>query len=185
MTLVEETNALQTETHHNPTKAEGMTAVTCIDKPSSVSESEHNYLPKFRSSYLWRFIESGGLDKYANFAVRALANWQFDALAFTGMSGALIAPLVAMRMDKPLIMVRKRGEQSHAGSMYVEGDYNARRYIIIDDLVASGDTARRIVHEISLAMPKAQCLGLLEVNELHEELLNIYQTAQYPLYSVS
>ena len=42
------------------------------------------------------------------------------AIAFSGMSGALIAPIVALRLKKPLIMVRKDNDESHSGRL-VEG----------------------------------------------------------------
>ena len=78
--------------------------------------------------------------------LRILKHFDFDAIAFRGLSGALIVPTIAMMMDKTLLAVRK-GEQSHSSRM-VEGDYNARRYVIIDDLIASGTTVQTIVQSI-------------------------------------
>lgn len=80
---------------------------------------------------------------------------RFAAIAFRGMSGGLIAPLVAAQLNKKLIVVRKRGEQSHA-QYHVEGYIDSKTYIIIDDLVDTGDTCRDIMDELCTA----QCKGI-------------------------
>ena len=90
-----------------------------------------------------------------------LARQDFDAIAFMGLSGALIAPILAMEMNKTLICVRKSDEVRHSYNE-VEGDSNARRYIIIDDFVTSGGTVRRIVAEISRFAPRAKCIGVFQ-----------------------
>lgn len=92
--------------------------------------------------------------------IRILRPLDFDAIAFRGLSGALIAPTVAMLMGKTLLAVRKPEEQRHSYRM-VEGDYAARRYVIIDDMVSSGDTLRAIWSEINRVMPHAECIGHL------------------------
>jgi hypothetical protein len=71
----------------------------------------------------------------------------FDAIAYTGHSGALVAPIVAMELRKNLIVVRKNGENAHS-SKSCEGPYGGARYIIVDDFVATGRTVRRIVETI-------------------------------------
>src|SRR4051812_10409313 len=63
--------------------------------------------------------------------INVLSRYDFDAIAFRGLSGALFAPTVAMKMGKTLIAVRKKS--TIHSSRIVEGDYNARRYIILDD----------------------------------------------------
>lgn len=83
---------------------------------------------------------------------------QFDAIAFRGLSGAMIAPIVALRLNKSLLAVRKDGEKTH--SCYkVEGDYGARRYIILDDFISGGNTARAILAEVKAAVPDAEFVG--------------------------
>ena len=44
-----------------------------------------------------------------------------DAIAFRGMSGALVGPMVALELGKEFIMVRKRNANSHSSYM-VEGN---------------------------------------------------------------
>jgi hypothetical protein len=67
---------------------------------------------------------------------------KFDAIAFRGLSGSLVAPSVALKLGKTLLAVRKE-EECHS-SRQVEGDLGADRYIIIDDFVSSGETINEI-----------------------------------------
>jgi adenine/guanine phosphoribosyltransferase-like PRPP-binding protein len=92
--------------------------------------------------------------------IRIFKYFDFDAIAFRGLSGALVAPIVAMEMDKTLLAVRKTIEDCHSGLM-VEGDYAARRYLILDDMISTGQTVHDIIKEIRIAIPYAKCLGVL------------------------
>jgi orotate phosphoribosyltransferase-like protein len=95
-----------------------------------------------------------------NSVIRVLRYHEFDAIAFRGLSGALIAPIVAMEMDKTLLAVRKREEHRHS-EMVVEGDLNAKRYVILDDLVSMGTTVKAIISEVATVAPAAKCIGVL------------------------
>jgi len=86
------------------------------------------------------------IEKIIESARMKLAGIEFDSFAFRGMSGALIASVLAREMKKTLIMVRK--ESSHS-MRSVEGDFGAKRYVIIDDFIESGDTCVEIVREIT------------------------------------
>ncbi len=67
----------------------------------------------------------------------------FDAIAFTGNSGAALAYPLSYLLRIPLICVRKSIKSSHFKGL-VEGCYGANRYIIIDDFVATGSTIKKI-----------------------------------------
>jgi hypoxanthine phosphoribosyltransferase len=70
---------------------------------------------------------------------------EFDAIAVRGNSGVLFGSVLAYELKKPLILVRK--DSSH--SMYnVEGELNAKTYLIVDDFTATGNTVRTIIDEI-------------------------------------
>jgi adenine/guanine phosphoribosyltransferase-like PRPP-binding protein len=89
---------------------------------------------------------------------------QIDAIAFRGMSGCLFAAPLAARMRKPMIMVRKTcancgTHQSHTCAV-VEGDRNAKTYVIVDDFVASGATVRAIKEAIT-EWSQATCVGVM------------------------
>ena len=89
---------------------------------------------------------------------------EFDAIACRGVSGLLIAPIVAMRLNKTLIVVRK-GEKTHS-SRSVEGDHGAKRYLILDDFIDEGDTVRAITHYVYVSNPKALCVGFIAYKRL-------------------
>jgi hypothetical protein len=93
-------------------------------------------------------------------SVKFLKTKDFDAIAFRGLSGSLVAPILALRLKKTLLAVRK-GEDSHSRQM-VEGDFAAKRYIIVDDFIASGSTVYNIMKEIHSELKgRAECVGFL------------------------
>ena len=88
---------------------------------------------------------------------------EFDAIAFSGMSGAMFAPILAHILKKEIIMVRKRADMPERGhsSFGVEGYAAAKRYVIVDDLVSTGATARYIHGHIRQDFaPDAACVGV-------------------------
>jgi adenine/guanine phosphoribosyltransferase-like PRPP-binding protein len=89
---------------------------------------------------------------------------EFDAIACRGVSGLLIAPVVAMRLNKTLIVVRK-GEKTHSGYK-VEGDHGAKRYLILDDFIDGGDTVRITIKDIYATNPAARCVGFIAYKRL-------------------
>lgn len=96
--------------------------------------------------------------------------YKFDAIAFRGMSGALLAAPLALALDKTMILVRK-GEDSH--SMYkIEGDIGAQKYLIVDDFIGTGTTVRTIIEEIFEEMKwrtlEPQCIGILEMRQRNQ-----------------
>ena len=114
-----------------------------------------DYLPYIRTHNLRRII------RRATKRLRDL-NLKFDAIAFSGVSGALLAPPIALALNKTLLLVRKNITDGHSNH-YVEGDIGARRYIIVDDFMSRGVTLRRIVKHIKKNAPNAKCIGVLEI----------------------
>lgn len=85
----------------------------------------------------------------------------FDVIAIQGYSMALIAPMIADRLGKQIVLVRKKGESSHS-SRVIEGLYGKSfNYIIIDDLVASGNTISNLTYSISVY---GTCVGIYLYN---------------------
>lgn len=95
----------------------------------------------------------------------------FDTIVCSGISGLVVAPALAARMGKELLIVHKQGYKTH--SPYdVEGNVASECYIIIDDLVDTGDTIRYIVEQVDRATScsrgygesdrtPARCMGVL------------------------
>ncbi len=117
--------------------------------------------PQYKcASWLSHFIDPRKAKVIVEKAVRILRQYEFEAIAFRGVSGALIAPLIAMEMGKSLIVVRKSSESAHSRCM-VEGDCAVKRFVIVDDFIDSGDTVRAILNEVDEFAPDAKCVGML------------------------
>jgi adenine/guanine phosphoribosyltransferase-like PRPP-binding protein len=96
-------------------------------------------------------IRRKDVDDTVEACIEVLDKKKFDSIAFRGMSGALIAPIVANRMNKELILVRKdtdSGSGSHADQL-VEGNSGSKRYVILDDFISSGLTTKEIVSSVN------------------------------------
>jgi adenine/guanine phosphoribosyltransferase-like PRPP-binding protein len=79
----------------------------------------------------------------------------FDSIAFCGTSGAAFAYPLSLRLNIPLIHVRKDGVKTHATSK-VEGNIGCKSYIIVDDLIFTGTTIRYIKDTIAEYIPSAR-----------------------------
>ena len=81
----------------------------------------------------------------------------FDSIVCCGTSGLLVVPQIAELLNKHIVIVRK-DERSYS-NFAVEG-VAPFRYVIIDDLICSGSTIRRIKGTIKEEYPRARCLGI-------------------------
>jgi hypothetical protein len=67
---------------------------------------------------------------------------EFDAIAISGYSMAMIVPIIADRLQKNVVLVRKSSEQ-RASEYNVEG-IHGQRCVFVDDMVDSGHTFTRV-----------------------------------------
>lgn len=120
------------------------------------------------ASYLTRLMTLDNLTKTISRLTEALkphAN-QFDTIAFRGVSGTMIGPILAMNLQKEMLVVRKLPHESHASHSWrlVEGNGECQKYIIVDDIVASGATLFNICDEIrnvgNWVYGPPKCVGL-------------------------
>lgn len=81
---------------------------------------------------------------------------EFEAIAFRGVSGGMVAPMVGAKLGKTLIVVRKPSENSHDGSELV-GHILAKKVIIVDDFISSGSTVESILKAMT---PDMSCEGI-------------------------
>jgi adenine/guanine phosphoribosyltransferase-like PRPP-binding protein len=111
--------------------------------------------------HLDRFQET--VDRTIHAAERMMKLHPFDAIAFTGTSGAALAFILSHWMNVPLICVRKTNDGSHyPGYMgLLEGFTGTKRYMIVDDFISSGRTIDKIRDEIAKKLPQAQCIGIV------------------------
>jgi hypothetical protein len=102
-------------------------------------------MPYSGSNYAKSYLSRRMADFRIKRAVDELSNVDFDTIAFRGNSGACFAPIIAHLMGKKLILVRKSEARGHSAYL-VEGETRPRKYIIMDDFIAGGNTWREI-HE--------------------------------------
>jgi adenine/guanine phosphoribosyltransferase-like PRPP-binding protein len=82
----------------------------------------------------------------------------FDAIACSGSSGLLVVPQIAELLKKNIIIIRKNITDGYSDFM-VEGA-STHQYIIIDDLICSGNTVKRIINNIKIEIPRSKCMGV-------------------------
>lgn len=106
------------------------------------------------SRYLVDSVEPAGIKRILREASARLRPHldEFDGIAVRGLSGLLIAPILALRLGKPLIVVRVPGTDTHADAA-VESGLHAGRYIIFDDMTRSGRTVSKIHDTITRELP--------------------------------
>jgi adenine/guanine phosphoribosyltransferase-like PRPP-binding protein len=82
----------------------------------------------------------------------------FDSIACCGTSGLMVVPQVAELLNKNILLIRKKNEKCYS-DFAIEG-VSPFRYIILDDLICSGNTVRHIQRTISDEHERARCVGL-------------------------
>jgi|SRR5579864_2987186 len=100
---------------------------------------KHDSAPWMRDA-----VTREGVTRIVADAVEKLRDLNFDTIAFRGMSGALIAPIIAHQLGKEIAMIRKEGVTTHSVCSY-EGYKEVKRYVIVDDFVSTGDTIAKIM----------------------------------------
>ena len=83
---------------------------------------------------------------------------EFDSIACCGTSGLMVVPQIAELLNKNIILVRKKNDKCYS-DFTIEG-VRPFRYIIIDDLICSGNTVRHITRSIEDEYVKTKCVGL-------------------------
>jgi adenine/guanine phosphoribosyltransferase-like PRPP-binding protein len=137
---------------------------------------------KFNPTYFGSLLKKSLRRKTLNRAAKILRkrgfHRTFDAIAITGVSGALFGIPLAYMLNKELIIIRK-AEKRHSGRIegggYLLGMRNARRYIIVDDLVESGKTLKFIRRSVRKETPTAKLVGVLTVERLSEGVVSFGQ----------
>jgi len=111
------------------------------------------------------------------------ANLDFESIAFCGMSGALVAPTVAGRLGKTILMVRKDNDGSHSGCK-LEGNPNTKNFIIVDDLLFTGSTINRIIETIRANdfTKDAKCVGIFLYNSHRNHNFNDIPVKSFLIY---
>ena len=118
------------------------------------------------SSYLPFFKDKAKFKKIVSLAVRRINKIEkeglsFDYIACRGVSGLVIGSILALKLNKGLIVVRKQNDSTHRSSE-VEG-YPASgpfNYLIVDDLICEAETLNTIIRDIKLHNNSANVVGI-------------------------
>ena len=73
---------------------------------------------------------------------------RFESIVCCGTSGLMVVPQIAERLRKNIVVVRKGTDNCYSTFM-IEGP-QPRRFIIVDDLICSGNTIKHILSQISI-----------------------------------
>jgi len=75
---------------------------------------------------------------------------RFDFIAVSGMSGALVGAPAALRLNRPLVIVRKNSDDHHGGRGEVINRQAVKgSYVFLDDFISSGTTQRYVIDKLS------------------------------------
>lgn len=85
-------------------------------------------------------------------------NTTFDSIACCGISGLMVVPQIAELLNKHIVIIRKENDKCYS-DFPMEG-VTPFRYIIVDDLICSGETIKHIKNTIYEDCPKASCVGV-------------------------
>lgn len=69
--------------------------------------------------------------------------YDFDAIAVSGYSSALVSPTIADMLGKNLVLIRKPEDKHHSG--WQNEGIHGQRCIFIDDLIGGGTTVKRVL----------------------------------------
>jgi adenine/guanine phosphoribosyltransferase-like PRPP-binding protein len=76
--------------------------------------------------------------------LKSLRN-EFDSIVVTGLSGVIVGSPVALRLNKPLVVIRKENDDAHAGpSGHINMKKLGKRALFFDDFVSAGNTRARV-----------------------------------------
>lgn len=81
----------------------------------------------------------------------------FNAIAASGHSGLVLGSILSFKLDVPLLAVRRSAKESDNDGSALNGYYyydEPLKYVVVDDLIASGATMARIFRTIADEVPE-------------------------------
>lgn len=131
-------------------------------------------------SYGWTCLQPPVMTKRfmeaASVVGKAHKKHKFDAIAFTGSSGASLGFVLGIAMGIPVIYVRKKEEKTHGNVIESNTRGNIRKYIIVDDFICTGNSIRRVIDQIDQfstkdGMKAPQCVGIYLYDDNRRDFL--------------
>ena len=87
------------------------------------------------------------------------SNEDIKCIVVTGISGISVGAILSFYSSKPLVIVRKKGDQNHS-SYEVESSlstYLSGGFIFVDDLIASGTNFKKADQALAKSHPNLKC----------------------------
>lgn len=109
-----------------------------MNKTHEPVEVRHNYFSRYA------IMDPQGT---VTMARKRLKGVDFDTFVVTGDSGLAVGVLLAWKMGKSLVVIRKPGAQCHDWENFY-GEIGSR-WLFLDDLVETGDTRTRVIKDMS------------------------------------
>ena len=131
-----------------------------------------------KTQYLQKALTGAGIRRWVNriSTIVRRDEIEFDAIAVRGTSGLLVGPAVAAALDKDIIVCRKHGSSRHS-SFDVEGPVGVINYIIVDDIICSGETVETIVGDVRRELSSAaRCVAIFLYAEV-ENFSGLHHTS--------
>lgn len=132
--------------------------------------TDYPRIPGIETDYLHRVYHVPSFVKTIDNTIKVARQLEhthpFDAIAFTGTSGAAYAYPLSYHLRKPLLCLRKDTNSHFARTL--EGAVNAKRFLLIDDWIATGSTMRKLVSTIRKNNPSAQFSAVLLFDKLEQ-----------------
>ena len=119
------------------------------------------------STYLHPVLSVGARKSIINFVTNSLNSIKdYDVILVSGASGLLVGPIVSHLLEKPIGIIRKNQDKEprHSWREY-EGLEHYWKYVVVDDLIDSGETLKRIVDVAHYRNPNSVCAGLVMYNQ--------------------
>lgn len=110
------------------------------------------------SSHMRQSLQKDKRHEKIIWALTNLKNIEFDAVVVCGASSMVVGIPVAHILDKDVILVRKKKDDSHS-TMVVEG-VRPGRYVFIDDLISSGRTLTWVIKAMKAHCEYSECVGM-------------------------
>ena len=116
---------------------------------------------------------------------------EFDTIACCGTSGVACGPMLAAVMKKSIAIVRKACDDMAHTSERVEfmaahgnRDYSLKRYLFVDDMIASGKTFAHVYECIKTYDAGATCVGIALHQSTRKEPWGMYRLGRRSEFQV-
>lgn len=121
---------------------------------------------KLYSSYSTAMYDHSALQNVVQDLVLAIPHYlevlNADTIVVQGKSGMSMAFATLATIDFPLMVVRKKGENSHGSTIEGTSEHIAKRILVLDDFVSSGSTIRMIDRQVKEMDSGMRIVGVLE-----------------------